>query len=63
MDYLVYEAGIFRGFGKKVDAEDKNYLLKLREKLTQEFEPEKSALEQTDEYVESLKSLYGDQRT
>ncbi len=54
------EAENISGFGKKVDAADITLPTKLREKLTKEFEPEKSALEKTDEYVESLKRLYGD---
>jgi len=54
------EAENISGFGKKVDAGDITLPTKLREKLTKEFEPEKSALEKTDEYVESLKALYGD---
>lgn len=54
------EAENISGFGKKVDAADITLPTKLREKLTKEFEPEKSALEKTDEYVESLKALYGD---
>jgi hypothetical protein len=54
------EAENISGFGKKVDAADITLPTKLREKLTQEFEPEKSALEKTDEYVESLKKIYGD---
>ena len=54
------EAENISGFGKKVDAADITLPTKLREKLTKEFEPEKSALEKTDEYVESLKKIYGD---
>ena len=54
------EAENISGFGKKVDAADITLPTKLREKLTKEFEPEKSALEKTDECVESLKALYGD---
>ena len=54
------EAENISGFGKKVDASDIRLPTKLREKLNEEFEPKKSALEKTDEYIESLKKLYGD---
>ena len=54
------EAENYSGFGKKVEAGDVLLPTKLQEQLNKEFEPEKTALEQTDEYIGSLKKLYGD---
>ena len=56
--FLYTKGPSIRGFGKT--AENKVLPTSTRKLLEKELEPEKTALEQTDEYKESLKSLLGD---
>ena len=56
--FLYTKGPSIRGFGKT--AENKELPTSTRKLLEKELEPEKTALEQTDEYKESLKSILGD---
>ena len=56
--FLYTKGPSIAGFGKI--AENKELSTQAQKKLKKLYEPEKTALEQTDEYKESLKSILGD---